>query len=515
MPENVLRKIKNAIPRQIKICFMWTLIIGIIAHFYKITNWMPNWDSLVFRYDSQNMLRLGRWFLPVVCAFSSFYELPFLNGVIAIVFHALGACFVCSMFKVKKAITAALIGGIVVCFPAVTSIMMYGYVADGYSVAFMLSCLAALLAVKKNTGLNVISVVCIALAAGIYQAYITVTIMLCLLYLIREVIYKDESFKEHISNTLRILICGVLGMICYYVVLKILLVITRISLLDYQGMSDIGTSGGIDILTSLYVIKQSFVKFFFYFSEGVNVFSVLNFACIILAVAGYGVKAIDNKVYLKPWKIIFLALYVVLLPIGAAVLAVINPAVDYHNLMKMGYCVFYLFTCLIYENADKKNKRHRFGAWAVLLACFGIMGNQIVISNISYHKGQMAYEKSYGALIRIADRIEQTEGSENCSEIVVVGAMEESKAYSSNVFLDITGITDGYILFGDDESVGQSVICSALNDYCAKDYTFISGQRKKDLIKKYEVEKMPLWPEKGCLKIEDNIIVIKFGAEGE
>ena len=77
MPEKALKKINDSILPQWKVCFLAALIVGLVAHLYKITSWIPNWDSLVFRYDSQNMIALGRWFLPVVCSLTSFYDLPF------------------------------------------------------------------------------------------------------------------------------------------------------------------------------------------------------------------------------------------------------------------------------------------------------------------------------------------------------------------------------------------------------------------------------------------------------
>ena len=149
MPEKVLKKINENILPQWKICFFAAFLVGVLAHLYKIVNWLPNWDSLVFRYDSQNMIALGRWFLPVVCSFSSFYDLPFLNGIIAIVFHGLGAVCICKILNVQKKITAFLIGAVVVSFSTVTSVMMYNYVADGYSIAFFLSTLAAFCMTKE------------------------------------------------------------------------------------------------------------------------------------------------------------------------------------------------------------------------------------------------------------------------------------------------------------------------------------------------------------------------------
>jgi hypothetical protein len=80
---------------------------------------------------------------------------------------------------------------------------------------------------------------------------------------------------------------------------------------------------------------------------------------------------------------------------------------------------------------------------------------------------------------------------------------------------DITGITDGYILRADDEAVGQSVLCSALCDYCEKDYDFVFGEEKRELAQTEAVRALNKWPAKDCIVVIDNTIVIKLGTEGE
>ena len=114
-------------------------------------------------------------------------------------------------------------------------------------------------------------------------------------------------------------------------------------------------------------------------------------------------------------------------------------------------------------------------------------------------------------MIRIADRIEQTPGSEDCDKILVIGALDNSEAYSVNLTPDITGITDGYIIRADDETVGQSVLASSLNDYCGKNYTFVSGEEKKKLTQREDIKSMGKWPSGDCVAIVDDIIVIRLG----
>lgn len=513
MPENIIDRLKNRILPQWKICFFAALSVGFFAHFYKITNWLPNWDSLVFRYDSQDMLSLGRWLLSAACAVSSYYDLPWLNGILAIVFHALGTVCICEIFDVKKGVTAALIGGVVITFPTVTSVMMYNYVADGYAFAFLLSCVAALYLTREK---YLIASVMITLSIAIYQAYIAVTVMLLLMYLTDELVFKKRETLHLVKKGLKFLAAGAVGVILYYAVMEILLKITGVEILEYQGMDTAAEFSGIDIANSLYVCVHKFIDSFFDFSKGLNVFVLLN--CVILAItaAAYLLSALVKKEFVTIGRIILLVIYAVLLPAGAIVLVFINYSIDYHNLMKMGDCVFYLLFILLYERMDFLNiKMRSIKSWTVLTLGVMLIFNQSVIANVSYHKLQMSYEKSYGTLIRIADRIEQTDNSEICKKLLVIGALPDSKAYSANLPPDMTGTTDGYILRADDEIVGQSVLCSAINDYCGKEYKFLSGAEKREMLNKEEVKGMNFWPQKNSVAVVDDVIVVKLGAESE
>ena len=509
MPEHFLEKIKKNISPQWKICFLSAVIFGLIAHLYKIMNWLPNWDSLVFRYDAQNMTDMGRWFLGVVCAPGSFYDLPAVAGFLAVIFHALGAVCICKMFDVKKNVTAALIGASVAVFPTVTSVMMYNYVADGYAFAFFLSCVAAILATKEKP-CYIASAVLIAFSCGIYQAYITVTIMLILLRLINDLISGETDAKKSLFKSLKLFITGVAGMGLYYAILIILLKATNTVLLDYQGFKSAVSFAGIDILGALYVVKNNFMDYFFDCSKAGSVFFITN--CIVFAVTIilYAAEALKNKISFVSG--LLLCFYVALLPIGSSVLAFINNSIDYHNLMKMGFFVFYLFFILQYEKSGFKcEKDNIFKAWVILGVTSIIIFNNIVTANVGDHKLTMAYEKSYGTLVRIADRIEQTEGASECDSIAVLGELDGSEKYSANLPPDITGTTDGYILRADDEIVSQSVLCSALNDYCGKDYKFLAGEEKKAMSEK--AEGFDCWPAKDSICVIDGVIVIKLSDE--
>ena len=509
MPEEILCKIRNKILPQWKACFFSALFAGLLAHLYKLTNWLPNWDSLVFRYDVQNMLGLGRWFLPVAAAPSSFYDLPWLTGLMAILFYALGAVIICMMFGVQKKMTAILIGATVASFPTVTSVLTYNYVADAYGLSFLLACAAALLLVQKKPR-YIAAAVLIALSVGIYQAYITTTITLLLCYLIIALLQKNAEPKAVVLQGLKFLAGGACGMALYYAVLTALLRCQGESLIAYQGLDQAGSLSNFNILATLYTIKESFFNYFFDVSNGFSFFVLFNILIFVGIFVFYFIDLIKNKTGLL--KFLILCALVIMLPLGTSVLSVVNSDIDYHNLMNKGFLAFYLLFVLQYENPQFQNKRRNAGkSWVILSLTLLLVFNHVVIANVSYHKLNMAYEKSYGTLIRIADRIEQTEGALECDKIAVIGALPESEAYSAVLPPDITGTTDGYIIRADDEIVGQSVLCSALNDYCGKRYTFLAGEEKQAITEKAALAGMGNWPEKGSICVIDDVIAIKLG----
>ena len=78
------------------------MIIGLLTHIVMLVNKYPNTDSMTNFYFDQNMITSGRWFLVVACGISSFYDLNFVNGFLAIVFISISSVFVTRYFDVKK-----------------------------------------------------------------------------------------------------------------------------------------------------------------------------------------------------------------------------------------------------------------------------------------------------------------------------------------------------------------------------------------------------------------------------
>ena len=87
--------------------------------------------------------------------------------------------------------------------------------------------------------------------------------MLVLIKLIDDLIYHNMPVSALLKKSVFMMFSGVLGVALYGVILKALLAVFSVGLLDYQGINATASLEGIDLLGSLYVIKETFTNCFF------------------------------------------------------------------------------------------------------------------------------------------------------------------------------------------------------------------------------------------------------------
>lgn len=135
--------VKTKYQKSWGIAFCSAMILGLFTHMYKITNTLLNHDAVTRTYLSQNMTMSGRWFLSVACGISSYFDLPWINGILALVYIALTSVVIVNMFKVENPIVICLISGLLSTFPSVTVTFFYGFTVDGYMLSMLLAALSA------------------------------------------------------------------------------------------------------------------------------------------------------------------------------------------------------------------------------------------------------------------------------------------------------------------------------------------------------------------------------------
>ena len=152
-------------------CFM----VGYLAHLFAFANLIPNADGLSRVYDPQQMTVSGRWFLHYASALNDFTQMPAAIGLVTMVLLGLAAALTVDILKIRGRVAAGLWGAIMAAFPCLGYTFLYMFTASAYALAILLAAGSVWLA-RRGDKWSLLGPVLLALAMGIYQAYVTVAI---------------------------------------------------------------------------------------------------------------------------------------------------------------------------------------------------------------------------------------------------------------------------------------------------------------------------------------------------
>lgn len=441
-PSEILVYLKKNMKKEWKIAFISTFLIGVLLHAPMMIRDIPNHDGLDSMHFSQNMIISGRWFLSVACGISSYYTLPWLIGILAMIYLGLTCVFLVDFLEVEDTISVVLISGLLVSFPALASTFAYVFTMDGYMMAVLLAVLSVWLTKNKRMGF-VPGAVCLALSMAIYQAYLPIAVILSIYGVLMLAMEKGEV-REKLLNMLRYLYMGLLGCTGYYVVLQIMLKLQHAEIGNYQEGSSLGLLGGMSVLEC---VKNIYVDFFaFTFNGNVlmnNVFSATALVGLGLVTFATLIRLIAYTDWWKsPWFYVIAILLPISLPLATNIMLLILPGVTYHVLMRYQWIMFPILMIAFVTKNNKGLLGEKRREWLIVLCSIELIWNFVVTDQIAYSNLQKKYEKTYAYCVRLLDRIEQTEGYQRGMPIAMIGVVGE-EAYPET---DITGkVTDNLI----------------------------------------------------------------------
>lgn len=518
MKENVLdgiwEKVKSMIKPQWKTAFLGSFIVGILTYAYTMSNHFLTYDSMWNLISEQNMITSGRQFLKYACAFSSYYDLPWVNGVIAIFFLSLTAIVVVEALGIESKIAAALSGGILMAFPAVISTFCYTYTIDGYMIAVFLAASAFLITDRRKKGF-LGGILLLGVSLGIYQAYYSFTILLCILRLLLDVLEKKD-IQEIFTKALRYIVMGVGAYVFYIVTLKIMLHMQGLELSGYQGVDKLDGFA----LTALPQGIWSAIKTFFWFLADNNalatttVMKVSVWGLIVLAAGIYIYLFVKAKLQKKwAYALIVLALLIVT-PVGTTLVCVMSPDAYFHLLMRLPWALFFVFALAMAERLAQREEIQSIKVKAVAplvataLAAVLIFQFAVTANVVSFNM-EMRFEKTNSLCIRILDRLEQMPGYETGMKVAFIGGGVDQREYP------YTDRTSGYLTgyFGAEGTlVANSTDKFAYFLYHYLNVTIVTTTAEEELeaIQTKEFEEMDSFPNENSIRLIGDVWVVKL-----
>ena len=522
--KEALSKLHNYIGPKGRIAFFSAFLGGLLTHIPAMVSDIPNHDGLASMYFDQNMITSGRWFLGTACAPSSFFTLPWIIGVLAVLYISLAAMALREIFDINDPLFIVLSSLVLVTFPGLSSNFAYVFTMDGYMLG-MLLCVLSVWCVKVTASEEekkgffkkanfgwIIGGVLLAFGMGCYQSYVCIAMLLCLVKA-AELLFCKKNIRE----VLRYLYMGAFGVLLYYVLLTVLLKLQGKVLDTYQGINGMSEGNGLSLIGTLKLVYSDFLKFSlrgrcFTTNIGVTV-AIL----VLLAVFAYLFirKALAEHYFKKPLFYIVSALFVILLPLMMNAILFISAEVVYHVLMRYQWAfliaVLVALTGKLLESKEGLEKSltvcEALSSWIVLGSLTVIIVSYAVTCNLSYSNLQKKYEKTYSYCLRLADRIEQTEGYYQGIPVALVGVVGEDSYPLTDVTgeytSDLLGISGDYLLYKS-ENYGEF-----FKNYLGISFNMVSSDEVINFYDEDFYATMPSFPAKGSVLLHDGTIYVK------
>lgn len=509
---------KSKLKKEYKIAFFTTFIITLLVHLYKFTNALPNNDSIMNYYSNQNVLASGRWALSFSCGLSSYYDLPWIIGLFSCIFIALTAVVIVALFKVKNPVVIGLIGALIGTSPATTETFFFLFTADGYTISMLLASLGVYFSRidEKRNAFSIASILCICVSCGIYQAYVSFSLILAVCYFI-DILLQNKHTKEECTRWIfkQIIIYSV-SLLSYFVIWKLMLYLTGTIPNDYQGISKVGKLNFRILYIALKSSIKSFILFFVQnnvFKDKINAYTIFNIIFIILMIIIMIVSISKEKLYLrKRASILFVLCLISIIPFSC-IWCFTSEGVAYRAMMLQSMTILYIYTVILYERYAKINVKN--------FACvffIAIVINNSLIANINYFYLNLCYENTYAEGLEIVMRIHQLQDEYKMQNIAVFGERTEKIKFEMK---DI--ITNDYVPAEKDFVYGKHIYRSLLTEkekisnFLEVNYGLKLEPANETTItqisKSEEFNKMKCWPSKDSMKVIDGTLVIKFNDE--
>ena len=500
-----------------KAAFIAAGAAGFLTHMTVMVHDFPNHDGLGSLYFDQNMITSGRWFLGAACGISSYFALPWLIGVLAIIYISISALLTTQVLEIKSKVSGAVIGALMAVFPALASTFAYVFTMDGYMLGLLMGVTAVFVTKKFKFGW-IPGAILLALSLGCYQAYLPVVILLCMIDGVMTA--TSEPGKDSFKRILRYLYMGVIGGGLYFLILQILLKIQGKTLGTYQLASGAEAAGstaqavgaaeaaGSVATTGLIGKLVSMYKDFAVFSLKSDVLAPNAFAWIALiciaasAAISFVIFIVKKKYYKSALLYVIAAAFVIMIPLASNIIMLISSDLTYHALMRYQWVMIPIFYVTMNDRVGGK-----IASWVLAAAGSVLVLVYAVTDNIGYSNLQKKYERTYAYCERLLDRIEQTDGYYQGIPVAMIGVVSTDQYPKA----DLTeGVTDNLIGLSGDYLLYKNVDFGLfIKNYLGADLNIVTGDEIVDIYNSEEYVMMDSFPGKNSVMLVDGVIYVK------
>lgn len=519
--QDLRNNIKTLSNKEEKTIFFVTIITSIIVHFQLYALIITGPDTLINSIYHQAdiwepmLLRFGLDFIQMI---KGNIVSPILATLISSIILGLTVILTINILEIKNRYLKYITAIIFVVAPNISATLTFFYCSDAYILGMFLATLSVYIVRKyKNTKWAIlISGILVALAMGMYQTYLSVTMVLCIATLIIDIL-NDKEKKKIFINIIKYILMGIIGIVLFYTIAHLTLAFKGLSASSYSGANSIGIKTLLKLPELLPEAYQSF--FSYYFNDQIipniiwhtNLLYIAIFAIIFVSIIYIIIK---NKLYKKITNIILLLFFMIIAPICFGIIEIIVPNVDIHILMACSmiyiFPIFFRILEILPINTISKIFKN-----IVIFCSVIIIWNYIWQDNASYIAINTMQKQTESLALRLVSQIEQLDGYNQDMPVLILGDLKRNSYLDRNntsieakkIFNRTWGFISDYSTIWSENLDSWRKI---FYEYVGVNINLISINDNIEILEEEEFKSMNYYPQNGSIKIINNIVVIKL-----
>ena len=439
----------------------------------------------------------GRWGMYLLNTFILPYTIiPLAPLFVALLFHIAAVLLMLEGWKVTSKLDQFIVGAICVAFPTMAYMYTFSTISYGIGIGLFCSALSLFLYARNQGWKRYLAILPASFAIAIYQGFLPVLAALFLVYIIRTQIHTEKPILFDMIAITGILI---VSLFIYYAIQRLIFIIGVV-----PGLAYVSDFFDVEFLRRYFgtVLLRIWIYAFlpvYLGDEGIYSINLRSLAFLLfVSFLGLFIHLVKSRRSLINWLLVFSLL----------LLLSISPFLS--GFLMQGYMSLRFLVALPVVVSGivmlgLLGSSRTFKIFAALVSIYCIF--QFVTStNHLFASSHLAFEADRVIATRLITRIEDAQVDANTQELRYIEIIGYYSRPATNLIPKIE--TFGASFF----EVGQGIpgrIASFLGIAGFERLQEVSVDRRAELVE--IANSMPSWPDKGSVKVVEDIVLIKFG----
>ncbi len=435
------------------------------------------------------------------------------NSMITVFLFSIGINIFMKCFDVKRKSFRILASVILIANPIICDILSYSYMSPNFGLAFVFA--VSSFAVLCNEDLSkrkiifkvIASSVFFAVSMAFYQAYISVTVLLMLLFCIKK-IRSAERNKQVISYAEECMGTCVLGGAIYLLITKALLLRAGIELASYKGASGVNP---IVILKNLPAsMKNAFVSFYNYLFvyktysnlEFINFYLLLIALIELLVIVLISIKTAKKHII----KGVVCFLLSLLIPVASGFVILIAVGNSMSELMSYGYILSLVAIPTLIDETVASTTVVRRSVTLMLVPFLWFQLSAAVNDQIALKEGKTA---TTTLVQNIVTALCEDDYLEDYKSVAFVGRPVDNFLFSHSNAYSMANDYAKFGYFSTDARNSRVTYDGVLRSLLGMSLNLCGDDDYNDIISQDFVARMPQFPLEGSIVNYNGTLVVK------